>query len=306
MDPEKSTEAACKYLTELYSYFKDWELVLAAYNAGPGKVRRAIRRSGYKKKFWEIYRYLPRETRSYVPQFVAIMYAAKYAEEHNIYIDDHKDYLPETDTILVNDFLYFKTFADLTGICPEDLERLNPMVRRRAVPENTRNFTLHIPARIKEDFLRNREFILDSARNTGKEELEYLARNTIGSTYGRDKVIHVVRSGEVLGLIAEKYKVRLADIRSWNNLRSNMIRVNQKLAIWVNQDYYTHINKVSVKNETRQTPQPVPDSKIHMVQPGDSLWKISRQYEGLTIEKIKELNKLKSDKLVPGQKLIVG
>jgi membrane-bound lytic murein transglycosylase D len=306
MDPVKSTEAACKYMMELYNYFNDWELVLAAYNAGPGKVRRAIRRSGYKKNFWDIYRYLPRETRSYVPQFVAMMYVANYAEEHNFYIEDYKDYLPESDTILVNDFLYFKTFADLTGICPEDLERLNPTVRRRAVPENTQNFVLNIPAHIKEDFMKQRQYVLDSAKNTGKEELEYLARNTVGSTYGRDKIIHTVRSGEVLGLIAEKYRVRLGDIRSWNNLSGNMIRINQKLVIWVNQEYYNNANKVSVKNESQESPQPLPDSKIHMVQPGDSLWKISRQYEGLTIEKIKELNKLKSNKIVPGQKLIVG
>jgi len=306
MDPEKSTEAACKYLNELYHYFNDWELVLAAYNAGPGKVRRAIRRSGYKKTFWEIYRYLPRETRSYVPQFVAIMYAANYAIEHNFYIEDHKDYLPESDTIMVNDFLYFKTFADLTGICPEDLERLNPKIRRMAVPENTRNFVLKIPAYIKEDFSLNRKYILDSAKNAGKDELEYLARNTVGSTYGRDKMIHVVRSGEVLGVIAEKYKVRLADLKTWNNLTSNMIRINQKLIVWVNNDYYNNIKNVTAKNEPQELTQPIPDSKIHMVQPGDSLWKISRQYEGLTIEKIMKLNKLKSNKIIPGQKLIVG
>ncbi len=306
MDPEKSTEAACKYLRELYNYFDDWELALAAYNAGPGKVRRAIRRSGYKKNFWEIYRYLPRETRSYVPQFIAIMYVANFSEEHNFYIDEYKDYLPESDTILVSDFLYFKTFADLTGICPEDLERLNPIVRRNAIPETAKNFALRIPAYIKENFNLNRAYILDSARNTGKDEMEYLARNEVGSTYGRDKLIHTVRSGEVLGIIAEKYKVGLSDIKSWNNLSSNMIRINQKLVIWVNPNYYEHVNNSTPDMVIQVTPQPIPSSKIHMVQPGDSLWKISQQYEGLSIEKIKELNNLKDNKIVPGQKLIVG
>jgi len=306
MDPEKSTEAACKYLRDLYNDFDDWELALAAYNAGPGKVRRAIRRSGYKKNFWDIYRYLPRETRSYVPQFIAIMYVANFSEEHNFYIDEYKDYLPEADTILVNDFLYFKTFSELTGICPEDLERLNPVVRRGAIPETSKNYPLKIPAYIKEDFNLNRTFILDSAKNTGKEEMEYLARNETGSTYGRDKLIHIVRSGEVLGLIAEKYQVRLSDLKTWNNLTGNMIRINQKLVVWVNHDYYNHVNQSAPENVTQTPPQPIPASKIHMVQPGDSLWKISQQYEGLSIEKIKELNNLKSNKIVPGQKLIVG
>ncbi len=304
MDPEKSTEAACKYLRELYNYFNDWELALAAYNAGPGNVRKAIRRSGYKKNFWDIYRYLPRETRAYVPQFVAIMYAAKYAEEHNIYIDEHQDYLPEMDTIIVSDFFHFRTFAELTGICPEVLDKINPSVRRGAIPEYQKNFTVFIPAHIRNTLNSNRLAIMDSSRNNGREELEYLARNMTGSTHGRDKIVHTVKSGEVLGLIAEKYKVRISDIKSWNNLHSDLIRVNQRLSIWVNDSYYNHVNNRTVINN--KDPKPVPPSRVHMVQPGDSLWKISRQYEGLSIEKIKELNNLKSSKIVPGQKLIIG
>ena len=313
MDPVKSTEAACKYMRSLYDYFNDWELVMAAYNAGPGNVRRAIRRSGNKKKFWEIYRYLPRETRSYVPQFMAFKYLVNYAEDHNFYVDDYKEYLPETDTLMVKDFLYMKTFADLTNVCVEDLERMNPMVRRRAFPESESQYIFHIPSDIRDFVIENRAYILDSAKNTGKEELEYLARNSVGSTWGRDKIVHTVRSGEVLGLIAEKYKVRVADIRTWNNLSGNLIRVNQRLSIVVNEQYYN-----SLKNQkpvvSQSTPSPPPDntsnttssSKIHTVQPGDSLWKISRQYEGLTIDRIKQLNNLKSNTIKPGQKLIVG
>jgi len=306
MDPEKSTEAACKYLRSLYNYFNDWDLALAAYNAGPGKVRRAIRKSGYNKDFWEIYRYLPRETRSYVPQFLAILYVVNYAEEHNFIIEEYNEYLPEADTIIVNDFLYFKTFADLTNICADDLEKLNPSVRRRAIPESENDFVLYIPYDIKSYLSENRKWILDSAKNTGKEELEYLARNSVGSTYGRDKVIHTVKTGEVLGTIANKYKVRISDIRSWNSIRGNLIRVNQKLKIWVNQNYYASLKAKNNPPIPQHTPQPLPSSKIHQVQPGDSLWKISQQYEGLSIEKIKKLNNLKSDRLVPGQKLIIG
>jgi membrane-bound lytic murein transglycosylase D len=312
MDPEKSTKAAAKYLKSLYSYFDDWELALAAYNAGPGKVRRAIRISGYKKKFWEIYRYLPRETRSYVPQFMAFMYVINHAEEHNFFIEEYKEFIPETDTIMVDEFLYFKTFADLTNTCPEDLEKMNPSVRRRAFPDGGIFYTFYIPADIKPYVLENRDYILDSAKNTGKEELEYLARHSVGSTWGRDKIVHTVRSGEVLGTIAEKYKVRVSDIRSWNNISGNLIRINQRLKIYVNQSYYNSINNqnIIVKEQapSKQTssPKPSASNKVHIVQPGDSLWEISRQYEGLTIERIKELNNLKSNKIKPGQKLIIG
>jgi len=307
MDPEKSTIAACKYMRSLYEYFKDWNLVLAAYNTGPGNVRRAIRKSGYKKNFWEIYRYLPRETRSYVPQFMAIMYVANYAEDHNFYIDEYMEYMPETDTIVVKDFLYFKTFADLTNTCVEDLVKLNPTVRRRAFPDTENCHVFYIPSDIKAYVVENRDFILDSAKNTGKEELEYLARNSVGSTWGRDKIVHTVRSGEVLGLIAEKYKVRVSDIRSWNNLSGSLIRVNQRLSIYVNENYYNSLkNTNTVAGKPEPLPQPTSSSKVHLVQPGDSLWKISRQYEGLTIERIKELNNLKSNKIKPGQKLIIG
>lgn len=309
MDPEKSTIAACKYLQLLYDSFDDWELAMAAYNCGPGNVRRAIRRSGYKKKFWEIYRYLPRETRSYVPQFMAFMYVISYAEEHNFYIEDYREYLPETDTLIVDEFLYMKTFADLTNTCAEDLEKMNPMVRRRAFPETGNKYVFNIPADIKDYVLENRSYILDSARNTGKEELEYLARNSVGSTWGRDKIVHRVRSGEVLGSIAAKYKVRVADIRSWNDIHGSLIRVNQKLNIYVNERYYNSVNNTkSVASKPVSVPQAQPSAsdKVHLVQPGDSLWKISRQYEGLTIEKIKKLNNLKSNKIKPGQKLIIG
>ena len=112
MDPVKSTEAAARYIKSLYSMFGDWELALAAYNCGPGNVRKAIRRSGYKRKFWDIYRYLPRETRGYVPQFVAIAYAFNYTAEHNLELDDSEFMYPlQSDTIMVKNFCNISTIA---------------------------------------------------------------------------------------------------------------------------------------------------------------------------------------------------
>jgi len=307
MDPEKSTEAACRYLGDLYRMFNDWELALAAYNSGPGNVRKAIRRSGYKKSFWEIYRYLPRETRAYVPQFVAIMYTLNYTQSHNLF------QLPEapliaSDTLHVNKFLNFETFASLTGANMDDMQKLNPSVLRKAIPDNGRKYVIRIPLMAKENLELNRTFILDSSSRVGKSELEALAKNTLGSTYGRELVTYRVKSGDVLGTIAERHRVRVGDIKNWNNLSSNTIRIGQRLNIWVIPSNHTY--STSIANTTTSSKAATPilpqDGKVYIVEPGDTLWDISRKFEGLTIEKLKTLNNLKSTKLQPGQKLIIG
>jgi membrane-bound lytic murein transglycosylase D len=304
MDPEKSTESACRYLRDLYNIFDDWELALAAYNTGPGNVKRAIRRSGYKRSFWEIYPNLPRETRSYVPQFVAITYAMKYLDEHNFY-DEGDERLVTSDTIHVKSYLHFETFAGLTSACLEDLQRLNPSIQHNALPGSNRAYVLYVPAESKEVLALNRVAILDSASKVGKKELQALAHNSAGATYGRDRVVYKVRSGDVLGSIAMRHGVRVADLKKWNNLRSNNIRVGQRLNVWQRGGKSSGSNTMMASAKTT-TPVPVPDSKTYTVQPGDTLWNISRKFEGLTIEKIKSMNNLDNTKLQPGQKLIIG
>src|SRR5690606_5677923 len=298
MDPEKATDAACRYLRDLYRMFNDWELALAAYNTGPGNVRRAIRRSGYKKTFWEIYNYLPRETRSYVPQFVAMIYTLNYLDHHN-FIDEGQEMLMTADTLQVNRYLHFDTFAKLTGVCLEDLQKLNPSVKHNALPDTQKPYVIYVPVMAKEQLEQNRVAILDSASKVGKKELEMLARNTPGSTYGRDRIVYKVRSGDVLGSIALRYNVRVSDIKKWNNLRSNTIRIGQRLNIWLKPSQATAV-------ASARTSAPVPNSKTYVVQPGDTLWDISRKFEGLTIEKLKSLNNLTDNKIRAGQKLVLG
>ncbi len=232
MDPEKSTEAACRYLSQLYGMFHNWELALAAYNSGPGTVKRAIRRSGYKKTFWEIYNYLPRETRSYFPQFVAIIYSMNYAEEHNMIEAAVETPLPH-DTIRVNKFLHLGTFASLTGICTDDLLQLNPQIRHNAIPETGKTYVLKVPVLAKLELEKARTMILDSASKTNRKQVEALAKSAAGNTAGRELVVYRVRAGDVLGMIAQRHRVRIDDLRKWNNLRTNMIRAGQRLNIWV-------------------------------------------------------------------------
>jgi membrane-bound lytic murein transglycosylase D len=302
MDPEKATESACRYLRDLYNMFHDWELALAAYNTGPGNLKRAIRKSGYKKTFWEIYPNLPRETRSYVPQFVAMTYTMNYLDKHNFF-DEGEEMLPQYDTLHVSKFLHFETFANLTGACMEDLQRLNPSIQRNAIPDSRKNYVFYVAKGTKDLLSLNRLAILDSASKVGRKELEVLAQNTEGSTYGRERVAYKVKSGDVLGSIAIRYGVSVNDLRKWNNLRGNTIRVGQRLNIWQKQS--TRATSVLASN-TKTQPSRVPGSKTYIVQPGDTLWDISKKFNGLTIEKIKSLNKLNNAKIQPGQTLIIG
>ncbi len=305
MDPVKSTVAAAKYLKSLHKMFGDWELALAAYNCGPGNVRKAIRRSGYKKKFWEIYKYLPRETRGYLPQFVAITYAFNYKEEHNFILDDSEYIYPIlTDTIMVKDYLNLTTLGALLDICDEDMVYLNPSIKRNAIPQSSKHFSVRIPSDKMKILTEKRTSILDSASKVGRKEFEALAKNSVGSTYGRDKVTHRVRSGDVLGKIAQKYRVRVSDIKKWNKLHSNTIRVGQRLNIWLASSSYS--STTAKKQATVKQNMVVDGTKYHIVQPGDTLWDISKIYSNMSIADLKKINNLKSNSIKPGQKLVVG
>lgn len=304
MDPYQATDAAARHLQDLYNMFDDWELAMAAYNCGPGNVRKAIRRSGYKKKFWEIYRYLPRETRGYVPQFVAMVYVMNHAEDHNLFPTE-VEYQMDFDTVMVSQYFHLETFANQLNLCLDDLLMLNPDIKRGALPEGTRNYALKVPLDLKDTIVANRTFLYDTAGKVGKKELEYLARNTPGSTYGRQKQVYRVRSGDVLGTIARRYHVRVSDIKKWNNLRSNMIRIGQRLAIWVLPTYNSQTKNL-YRATARTNNQPdLNGKKVYHVKTGDSLWSISRS-TNQSIETIKELNQLKSNNIQPGQALIIG
>ncbi len=301
MDPEKSTKAACLYLKQLYGMFGDWELALAAYNSGPGNVKRAIRKAGYKKSFWDIYPYVPRETRSYVPQFVAITYTMNHLSEHNFQMHEQEAF-PLSDTLQVKKYLHLPTLAKLTETCMDDIIKLNPSIQHNALPDLNKPYTLHLPLQTMNMLASNKSFFLDSASRVGKKELELLAKNAPGSTYGKDKIVYKVRSGDVLGSIAIRHNVKVADLKKWNNLSSNTIRVGQRLNIWLKPNAYAKASASPASSTT----QALPDSKTYTVRPGDSLWSISQKFQGLTIQKLKELNKLTDSKIQPGQKLVVG
>lgn len=305
MDPYEATEAACKYLKSLYSMFGNWELALASYNAGPGNVRKAIRRSGYKKTFWEVYNYLPRETRSYVPQFQAMIYVLKHAEDHHLFVNEI-EYPGRVAQVNLNSHIDLEKLSLLTDICLEDIQRLNPSLKSTIIPEHRKSYTLNIPADKQEFLVSNLGAIKDSLKVSQERLMAVTEEIRKSSPYGdRQRSTYTVRSGDFLGRIAQRYGVSVATVKEWNNLSSNTIRVGQRLVVYEKINPSTTTNTVVAQ---RQLPANAtsPDGKYYTVQPGDSLWLISKRFPGLTIDKIKELNNLNTSNIKPGQKLKIG
>ncbi len=225
-DPVKSTEAACRYLKQLYTIFGDWEMALASYNCGPGNIRRAIRRTG-KDTFWGVYHALPKETRNYVPQFVAMVYLMEYADDHGIAPQQVK-YAPVTDTLHINGYLNLHTFASLLGMSLEDIQTYNPQILHSSLPAYTRDFVLRVPSVKYAMVTENITAIRDSASRMGASEVLLAGRD---ADMEIRRVSHTVRGGESLSSIAHKYRVSVTDLKRWNRLHKNTILKGQRLVI---------------------------------------------------------------------------
>jgi membrane-bound lytic murein transglycosylase D len=313
MDPDMSTEGAARYLKSLYRMFGDWELALAAYNCGPGNVRKAIKRSGGKKTFWGIYDNLPKETRSYVPQFQAMMYVLRHAEDHNLILEQ-PTYPIAFERIKFNQELDLEQLASVAGLCVEDLEFLNPSIQNRFVPATNQHMAIRIPKEKAELIAANKEQYAEAVKlSTERSETlrannasvtpvkaVAVAANTTNSSAGQQqKVIYTVKSGDALGTIAQRNGTTVTKLKTWNNLRSNNIRVGQKLVIYKNQpNFDTALAQNSPSSSA--TPQ------SYIVQPGDTLWLISKKLNGVTVDQLKRLNNLRSDQIKPGQKLKIS
>jgi len=234
MDPYRATVAACMYFQSSYKVYEDWSLVLASYNSGRGNVNKAIRRSGGHKNYWKIRRFLPKETRSYVPAFIAVCYAMNYADEHGIKIEEPRVSHFEIDTIEVKyqiDFEYLSSSLDLTI---SDLEFLNPSYKINVIPSITgRKYHLILPIDKMGVFVANEADIYAHFI-----ELDALKQKTYPNYSEQDeRVVHRVRNGEYLGKIANRYGCSVSKIKKWNNLKNDAISVGQRLILYVRPDH---------------------------------------------------------------------
>lgn len=309
-DPYKSTEAACEFLQFLYDMFGDWQMVLAAYNSGPGNVSKAIRRSGGKTTYWEIRPYLPRETQGYVPAFIAVNYVMQHAEEHNLYPVPPRMTYADIDTVNVKAELSFQQIAKILNMSVEEIQYLNPCYKRCTVPHSEDEcYSLRLPTEKIGIFITNENEIYEFAKKDSL--MQTLAVQEVAKT-------HVVRKGETISKVAKRYGCTPEDIKAWNRLKSVKLYSGQKLKVFISAKASTVTASVktisaadttSVKSAAKAsadtTKTSVPANvkfRYYTVQKGDSLWSISQE-NGITIDQLKQWNNLADGKIMPGQKL---
>lgn len=359
-DPVKATEAACQHLQDLYDTYGDWFLALAAYNSGAGNVNKAIRRAGGLKNYWAVWPFLPRETRGYVPAFIAVNYVMNYSQEHNIYPTDPGIIMDGVDTVTVHDLLHFEQLNEMLNIPMSDLKFFNPQYKADIIPANDKNpMALRLPEKYINAFIDNEKdlYTYKTKRGIDQEKLEEEMKKV------SDRSVHIVKSGESLGSIAKRYRVSVNQLKTWNNLRKTTIYPGQKLIVYSSgapmaqagnskpvmrsTEQATHIVKSgenlsviakkykcsvtdlrewnNLKSNVLQVGQklkvypPADDSEqkvatttsngyvIYTVKSGDNLWDIAKKFDGVTVEKIRQLNNLsKNAVLKVGQKLKIS
>jgi len=228
-DPILSTQAACRYMKSLYGIYHDWLLVLAAYNSGPGTVNKAIRRAGGQNNYWKIQAYLPKETRAYVPLFIAATYVMNYYAYHQIYPVDTGDPMP-TDTVMVSQAIHFEQIAAVLNIDLSLIQSLNPQYKCDIVPGNTKPRPIRLPVLQVYAFVEKETEIA----NYKKDELFAKYATTVSLPNGsKEKIIHKVVKGDTFRKLESKYGVSMAQIKKWNNLKSNTLVIGRKLTIYL-------------------------------------------------------------------------
>lgn len=327
-DPIAASYAAASFLRDLYQMFGDWTLVIAAYNCGPGNVKKAIRRSGGKTNYWDIYYRLPRETRGYVPAFIAATYTLNYYKEHNL-LPKPIDMSMATDTLMISEELHLKQVSEVLGLPLQVLRDLNPQYKIDIIPAINKSYALNIPVEYVDPFIDYQDSIftyMDDVFFDPDKKLKAPANANTYAAYAAPppknsaKLIYRVKSGDNMGFISEWYGVGLSELQNWNNIHRNLIKVGQNLVVYVpsnQKEKYEKINSMSLAEKQATIgksvkPTNTQPAKIHSdseyeyytVRSGDNLWTIAKKFPGVSADNIKDLNSITDTRsLAPGQKL---
>lgn len=307
--------------------FNDWDLALASYNSGQGRISRTMKRTGL-KNYWDLHKHIPKETRHYVPQFIALAYLMNFGEDHGI-VPEKQNIRPELETIFVENSIDLEILAALTNMELEELRKYNTHLRATFLPQSRYGYEIALPTTVMEHFNANRVAILDSASRRaiqplGKEGGAVLASSAtpvveeaedgaiiIGrpavaqnkedyvNVTRKVKTNHKVRRGEVMNTIASRYGVSVSDIKKWNGKTSSKILLGETLAIYVDKNEKVKANSLVAQKSSDAVKEPT----VHTVRRGDTLWSISQRYEGVTVNDIKKWNNLKGNNVIVGQKI---
>lgn len=298
-DPLKSSEAASKFLKDLYNVFGDWDLVLASYNAGPGNVSKAIRRSNGYTNYWNIRPNLPRETQNYLPAFYATMYIFEYAKEHGLVAKKTPFMLAQTDTIALKKNISFDQLSSLLDLPEDEITFLNPTYKLKQVP--------HVSG--KQNFIRlplDKIGLLASNEKKVYAYVDFVESLKEKPNFDREIAVvestsavsvkyHTIKKGESIGTIAGKYGQSVAELKKLNNMKSSVVYPGKKLIV----------GKSTVSRATAATSSS--KNSYYTVQKGDSLYSISKKLSGVTIAQLRSLNNMKnSDDIIPGMKLKIN
>jgi len=311
-DVYKSTVAACQHLRDLYKIYNDWALVLAAYNSGAGNVNKAIRRAGGVKDYYAIWPYLPRETRGYVPAFVAVTYLMNFSAEHNLYPVNPGILYNGIDTLQVYDVLSFDQISEFLNIPVEDLKFLNPSFKLGVIPASAANkYALRLPREYAGLFVSNEKEIYSYKSKKGIEKEKLLAQ----IKQAKSSSVHTVKKGETLGVIAKKYHTSVNNLKSWNSLKSTNLRIGQRLTVYAGgekdaksaavAESGNQSTKTQAAKNSSADAQSTTKAEYHIVKKGENLGLIAKKYS-CSVTDLKTWNKLKSNNLQVKQRLLVS
>lgn len=310
-DPYKSTDAAVRYLKDLYAIYGDWNLVIAAYNCGPGNVNKAIARSGGKRDYWEIYYRLPRETRGYVPAFIAANYIMHYYADHNICPAHSSSLTVALDTVQVNERIHLEQIAGVLDISLGELQRLNPQFKKNIIPGDFKAHALVLPTEKMYAFIDKNDTIINYDKEryfTHRANTDGFLDGSVSSVSGNTtNVYYRVKKGDNLSTIARRNGTTVALLKSWNGLSSNRLNIGKQLIVGKK----VVAPQATTEKQLAQAVTDNPDGKTqtvnqyYRVRKGDTLGDIARK-NGIQVAQLQSWNGLNSSRIGIGDQLIIG
>lgn len=301
-DPEKSCDAAARYLRDAYQIFGDWALAISSYNCGSGNVNKAIRRAG-SKEFWDIYPYLPKETRGYVPSFIGALYLLKYYKNYNI-VPEKVGMPPHVDTFMIHKNLHFEQISEVVGIPLDEIRQLNPQYLHDIIPGTSQGMILRLPYNYTVPFVDNEKTIYSYKDSIYFNPIVY---NKYKEAQSDSRIIyHKVRKGQTLASIAKRYGVTTAQLKKWNRLGKNSVKPGETLAIYRKEASTSHNTaKSSNSGGGSKTPASGGNYGTYTVKAGDTLYGIAKKHN-MSLNDLLKINGLTTkSKIHAGKKLKV-